>query len=823
VEENRWAYSSQGRFAIIGSIVTLILLLIGAYFVNKEIAKRKLAQVMASANEEKYKSLIRNSTLTVYSCTLEGIFTYSSDQCFGLTGYDAAELEGQHYNILIREDWFERVHAFYVNQLNSRTHQTTLRFPIITKDGNEKWVEQNTVMVTGDSGFTGFQSFVKDITESKLNEDLLKAAEEKLTLQREENQKRLQAILNNIPMAVYIKDLDGRFVMINRQFRDTFGLTDEKVLGRKAHELANNERDVKFYEDTDRKVIETLKPVETEQVVFTAQGERNMLVTKFPLFDKNNKLFAISGVDKDITDMVHYREQLIAARRKAESAEKLQEEFLANMSHEIRTPMNGIVGMANLLADTRLDDEQKEFVNYIRYSSDILLALINDILDLSKIKAGRMTVEKSNFSLLKAIDSVFVPLEIKAGEKGIHVEKNLDPGLPEIIKGDRFKLTQILNNLVSNAVKFTDKGKIALSVKLQRKLENAVDIEFILEDTGIGIAANQLDNIFESFVQVGDDMVKRSGGTGLGLAITKKLIELQGGWVVVASEEGKGTCFRFLLQFETSEALKENIIHFSAGEPVRELEGKKILLVEDNLVNQKVTWHMLTKAGMEVEIAGDGKQAVALLEKGVRPDMILLDLQMPEMDGFQATAYIRNKLRLNIPIIAMTASVLRNEKSKCFQVGMNGYLPKPFAPEELFNYIFHFLDLSDRQKLVSHPGIRSTANYDLAFIKELDDASYTAEVLSIFLETTPRSIADLKKFSLNEDWKLLAAASHKLKSSVGLLQMNTMLNELLKVEEYANKNVNLDSIPGMVKNISSQYELIRPMLEAELNDAREGM
>lgn len=821
VEVNRWASTRQGRIAIIVSIITLCLLLVGAYFVNKEILKRKRAQITATANEEKYKSLIRNSALTVYSCTLDGFFTYASDQCLTLTGYQAGELEGQHYSILMRPDKFNEVHKFYVDQLRSGIFQTTLEFPIVTKDGKEKWVEQNTVMVSSADGqFNGFQSFVKDITEAKLNADLLKAAQEKLSVQREENQVRLQAILNNIPMAVYIKDLDGRFVMINRQFRETFGMDDSKVLGRKAHELTNNENEAKFYEDTDRKVIETRKPVETEQVVYTGQGERNMLVTKFPLFDKENMLFAISGVDKDITDMVRYREQLISARQKAESAEKLQEEFLANMSHELRTPMNGIVGMANLLSDTSLDEEQKEFVSYLRYSSDILLALINDILDLSKIKAGRMTVEKADFSLLKAIESVFVPLEIKAAEKGLTVKKTLDPLLPDIIKGDRFKLTQILNNLMSNAVKFTDNGSIALTVRVQREIGSLVEIEFLLEDTGIGIASDQLETIFESFVQVGEDMIKRSGGTGLGLAITKRLVEMQGGRLAVSSEKDKGTTFRFIMQYEKGEKSNDGNPLFSSAEPGHELQGRRVLLVEDNLVNQKVTWHMLTKAGMKVEIASDGKQAVELLEKGERPEMILLDLQMPEMDGFQVSAYIRNKLRLDIPIIAMTASVLRNEKLKCFQVGMNGYLPKPFAPEELFSHLNHFLNPSENRQPLVNPGLLSNTHYDLTYIKELDDPGYTAEVLNIFLTTTPQSIAELKKLSLTENWKGVSQAAHKLKSSIGLLQMNTVLADLVKVEEFANKLVHLNAIPVLIKKISSQYELTRPMLEAELEEAK---
>ena len=373
---------------------------------------------------------------------------------------------------------------------------------------------------------------------------------------------------------------------------------------------------------------------------------------------------------------------------------------------------------------------------------------------------------------------------------------------------------------MSNAVKFTDQGNISLGVNLLSTSQSYSEIEFIIKDTGIGIAADQLESIFESFVQAGDDMVKRSGGTGLGLTITKRLVEMQGGWLVVASESSKGTTFHFVLRYAHTHNSEDNNISVVLSGEDDALRGRRVLLVEDNLVNQKVTYHLLTKAGLSVEIAGDGKQAIRILENGSSYDVILLDLQMPEMDGFQVTAYLRNKLKLDIPVIAMTASVLRNEKAKCFEVGMDGYLPKPFAPEELFSNLRHFLFEDGMHKPAAQHAGYSSESYDLSYIKEMEDPAYTAEVLGIFLETTPVALSDLKKCSLAENWTEVAKAAHKLKSSVGLMQMKSILANVEKVEIYAMRKEHLDEIPRMVKHIAGQYELIRPMLEAELEEAK---
>jgi PAS domain S-box-containing protein len=680
-------------------------------------------------------------------------------------------------------------------------------------------VEQNTVVLKEHGKPVGFQSIVKDITAARRSQELLQQAEEALRTQQERHQSRLQAVLDNIPMIVYIKDLEGRFIMVNSYFKTAFGITDEEVLGKHSGEICQFSDGNKQYDETDRMTRETLKPVEVEDIVDTTDGPRNMLVTKFPLLDKDGKLFATCGVDKDITEMVNYREDLIRARQRAEQAEKLQEEFLANMSHEIRTPMNGIIGMANLLGDTHLTDEQREYVHFIKYSSDILFVLINDILDLSKIKAGRMTVEKIDFNVQEVADTVISPMQKAAAEKNVVIKKRLSPAI-QFVNGDKFKLAQVLNNLLSNAVKFTREGEITVSAGIASEDAAGLELEFSVADTGIGISEEGLQNIFESFVQATSETTRVYGGTGLGLAITKRLVELQGGSIHVNSQQGKGSVFTFTIRYDKTDATSSgNVEHIADTDS---LVGKRILLVEDNPVNQKVTDKLLTKAGLIVDIASDGRLAIELLEAGHQYDAILMDLRMADIDGFQATIYIRTKLNLSTPIIAMTASALRNEREKCFAIGMNEYISKHFNPKELFYNLRRFI-ISDGAATANHvvSKFEKTGKvYDLAFIQELEDPDYTCEILELFLNTTPDILKEIHRETLHENWDHVYQAAHKLKGSVGILQMSNFLSDVTEIEELAKEKRELDRVPHLVASITEHFKLVTPMLEAELLTAK---
>ncbi len=634
----------------------------------------------------------------------------------------------------------------------------------------------------------------------------------------------LQSILDNTPILVYVKDVEGRYLLSNKKYNEVFNYKELEIIGKTDFDLVCQEKAARYHE-IDLMVISEKKPFEREETIDYNGKKLNLLVIKFPLFDQNNEVYGIGGIATNITERVMYREQLIEAKSKAENAEQVQELFLANMSHEIRTPMNGIIGMTNLILDTHLDDEQKDFVNIIKNSSDNLLVLINDILDISKIKAGKMNIEKIDFSLRKTVESTLSSFRNKIKANGLKLRVSVDMSVPDMLIGDPFRLNQILTNLVSNALKFTSQGEINLEVNLLNKNENEIDLAFIVNDTGIGIESDKMNHIFENFSQAELDTTRKFGGTGLGLSITKQLIELQGGTINVSSTIGEGSTFKVAIKYQLSEAVNKSIIPVIKQNSVanESLFGKRVLIVEDNLTNQKVIFHILHKAGLEPDLADNGKEAIKLIEDGFVYDLIIMDLQMPEMNGYETTIYIREKLKLDIPIIAMTASALRNEKIKCLEIGMNEYLTKPFVPAELFkqlrNYLVNKTEEEIKENEEKHP--ESKKPYCLNYLLEMEDLDFLQEVIQIFLDTTPDSLSEIRQSIFEKNWVMVYEKAHKFKSSLGILQLNKMLTMLSQIELDAKEERNLSRISENLDSVEDLYLELIPMLENEIENAKQ--
>jgi signal transduction histidine kinase len=393
-------------------------------------------------------------------------------------------------------------------------------------------------------------------------------------------------------------------------------------------------------------------------------------------------------LNKEFTRRKQTQELLVAAIREAHEAKQMQEQFLANMSHEIRTPMNGIKGMTDLLIDTPLSAKQHELTGIIKSSVNNLLVIINDILDFSKIKAGKLNIEEIDFSLKEAMAGSTAIFEHRLKKKGLVLDLDLDPAIPHRLMGDPHRLNQILINLIGNAIKFTDHGRLSVGVALQERSDTKVTLSFSVTDTGIGIQADTIPFIFDSFSQAGGDTSRRYGGTGLGLTICKQLVQLQGGDITVSSIPGKGSTFSFHLSYGYNDAPDAQQ---PPAVPITDysnlLVGKNFLVAEDNEINQKLIDYVLRKAGGTVEIVNNGAEAIRYLEEGKLVDLIIMDLQMPEMDGYEATQYIRNDLHLDTPIIAMTATAMKGEQLQCLESGMNEYLTKPFDFADLYKRI----------------------------------------------------------------------------------------------------------------------------------------
>ena len=473
--------------------------------------------------------------------------------------------------------------------------------------------------------------------------------------------------------------------------------------------------------------------------------------------------------------------KLVRAREEAEAAVVTKEHFLANMSHEIRTPLNAIIGFSRNLSETQLNERQSEFAQGIESAGRTLLTIVNDVLDLSKLEAGMVRIEAIPFQLNSLLDSIGRIFQRQAHDKGIELVIHQENQAPDILIGDPTRLTQMLVNLVGNAVKFTPHGRVDVFTRVINRQDENVVISFKIQDTGIGISADKLESIFERFEQGSASITRQYGGAGLGLSIVKKLAELQGGQVLVHSKEGKGTTFYLEIPYrlpregEVPEPAFDEAELLSARDRLNRL---KVLVVEDNPLNQRITALMLEKWGVRAELAKNGLEAVRLAEEA-HFDLILMDLQMPEMDGYEAARTLRKKLDLKAPIIAMTAHALAGEQEKCIDAGMNAYLSKPFRDQDLLKVIFRFFP-EDMELPEAEKGENVQINFN--YLKELSggDPSALAELAGIFLSHAPAELEKMKKAFGDRDFPLLAETAHSMKSTVAYMGMDQSLGARLK-------------------------------------------
>ena len=613
-------------------------------------------------------------------------------------GYSMNEAEGKAINELISPLEL-RGEALRVTQQVSQGSHVSFETVRCRKDGTRFDVSiLGTPINQGLDKTASVYGIYRDISDRKEIEDALHQSEH-----------LFRTVVENLAEGLLITEFDDSILYANPRLALITGYEVEEMIGKQTHKLFTDESE---WPAAERRNGERAQGIGGSYEMRLRRKDGTLiwvLVNAAPFVNAENEIIGTFGAVTDITERKAAQEDLIEARERALEASRLKSEFVANMSHEIRTPMNGIIGMTNLLIDTNLSEEQREFATIIKSSGDSLLKIINDVLDFSKIEAGKLVIECAPFNLIACLEETAAIFLQASRVRKIDISIAVDRRVPTLVLGDALRIKQILTNLLSNAVKFTHKGNVTVSVSVLMEAGKDVTLEFRISDTGIGIPTEVQGRLFQPFTQADGSTTRNYGGTGLGLSISQTLVNLLGGNIGFQSDFGVGSTFWFVIPLQKNlDVLEEDSgLNNPLRSPIVNMEengweqsssfmkgqtSPRIMVVEDNPVNQKVAVKMLHRLGIEPVLTSNGKEAVALFQRELF-DIILMDCQMPEMDGYAATTEIRKLTHEhNVIIIAMTANALEGDREKCLTAGMDDYLAKPVKTEELKKKLSYWLD-----------------------------------------------------------------------------------------------------------------------------------
>ncbi|MDA7502193.1 ATP-binding protein [Chitinophagales bacterium] len=625
-----------------------------------------------------------------------------------------------------------------------------------------------------------------------------------------EEKAKTRGVINSALDAVIMINSRGLVTSWNKQAFIIFGWTEEEVLNNPLHHyiIPPSLRDahtngMKHLQKTGEGPVLN-KRIEVPAV--TKDG-KDLLVelTVMPIQLEREMIFG--AYVRDITADKAAQRALEEARETAETAVAARERFLANMSHEVRTPLNAIVGMTELLKGTALSVEQLSYLNGIETSSANLLVTVNDILDISKLQAGKIQLEARHFSLEQLMQSLELTEGQKARSKGLQFEVNFKNKLAEAYVGDPIRLLQILLNIVSNAIKFTNKGFVRIDISVYKDQVKAQSLFFSVVDSGIGISPEKIETIFESFSQEDESISRRFGGTGLGLSIAKNLLSAFGSDLSVASEKDKGSNFFFELLLPIGDINKVEK-HRERDVDVEQFKGMKLILAEDQELNRFFMKKILTDLGLIVFEAINGQEVIDLMESKETFDFILMDMQMPIMDGLEATEKIRKELKNSIPIMALTANVTAAHKKKCFESGMNSFISKPFEMNRFLRKLKQLLaldigstveddvEMQEEKKAIDLSSLHQAARGDDEFVRSM---------IKLFIDRTPPTVEAIVLHHKNKQHNQMKELAHQLKASVAFMKMDGLLSSLKRIEKEAD-TLDEDSLSALVAEMKEQSD-----------------
>ncbi|PZR36294.1 MAG: hypothetical protein DI538_14100 [Azospira oryzae] len=725
------------------------------------------------AKEKQYRDLVENANDIIYELDEQARFTYINPVTELITGFDKAELIGTTYWKLVVEEYKREVTDFYVQQIKERCERSYYEFPIRTADGTIIWLGQSVYFTFLEDGWvTKVNVVARDITR-------LRQIQEKLS----ESERLYRLISNNSMDLISLYDSadhDLVRVFVSPSVKEILGFEQHEVIGRSLYDFIHPE-DVQRMREHKHSVALSGKPVIVEYRTFKKDGTLIWMESNVqPYFDEHGKMAGVQTSARDITERKQTEMALNQAKEKAEEATIAKSQFLSMISHEIRTPMNAVIGLTHFLLEESPKESQLKYLRLLRFSGESLLTIINDILDFSKIEAGKISFEYVSVRLKSFLNDIVLPMKMRANEKGILLLMKVDPNIPEVITIDPVRVGQVINNLLSNAIKFTMNGSVQFFVEHEGIHDGLHQLSFRVKDSGIGIEADKLDYIFESFSQANPDTTRKFGGTGLGLTITKRLLQLMGTDIFVESKMGVGSEFKFKLNVkESSLAAVAYENDFSSREEVqRKNDRTHVLLAEDNDVTQVVVMNYLEKWGYKVTVANNGKEVLHLIQEKTF-HILLIDLQMPEIDGYQATKLIRemdDPYFKTVPILALTASAMPDVADELMRIGMNDYLSKPFKAKDLDEKIIkHRLssipveaDRSLQSSLDAYSGGDQEVNLDLArrMVKNINDLQ--AAIVTAINE---------------DDIEGYIRCSHKMRTTISILRNEEFATGLEEVKQ----------------------------------------
>jgi PAS domain S-box-containing protein len=650
------------------------------------------------------------------------------------------------------------------------------------------------------------------------------------------NEKRYRDLFNFSQALICTHDLNGIMLSVNPSICASLGYSSEEMVGKSLGDFMLPKDALNLKKD----YLDIINRDGKGKGVFRAMsktGKRLYLLFQNYLVEEKGLAPYIIGFSQDITERVQAENELLIAKQITEDVSKAKEIFLANMSHEIRTPMNGILGVANLLAKTQLGDQQKDYLKLILESANNLLVIVNDVLDIEKIASGRIEFEQIPFLFEDRIRTSIQSFQYKVEEKGLMMIYNSPLEEDLVLIGDPFRLSQIFNNLLNNAIKFTREGKIIVEISVLKKEADKIEIRFSITDTGIGIDEERLENVFEPFVQASTDTTRKFGGTGLGLSICKNLVEMQGGQISVKSVLHKGTTFDFYLPFTigTKDMLNKEDL---APEDFSSLGYKHILVAEDVELNQFIARQVLETWGMKVTVANNGKEAVDLVSKD-QFDLILMDIQMPEMDGIEATQIIRkiedSKIS-QIPIVALTANALKGDNVRYIEAGMNDYITKPYTEAKLYSVISKYLKPDANSQSITQVKVEQTSKdsnpkrilieesevlqiktvdklYDLSMVELIGKGNpgFIQKMVSLFLEQVPKDLEKMNEHAGNNEWDQVSKLAHRMKPSIEGMGINSLKEPIREIETRTRLNESLSDA-----EILEQVHFVNAIMEKVL-------